>query len=350
MKKLLMIVLTLAMLLSMTACGGSSDTSASSDPKPSAPTATGESDAYPKAGTVATFYIGGSVGGGGDLNCRSLIRYLEPAMGITIVPENITGSRTIYNGIKKCVEAPADGYTFGFMLYPHVVTEQFDPNTKDNTLFLDDYYALCNLVSDSAVIAVRADDERFADVNDLSGLVDYMTSTGETLLISACSVGGDDDIAAHKLMLAAPEIADQLVIVNGEAVSDGLTSLLGGTLDIFTGNVGDVGTLVADGEIKVLSVFAEDRSVFLPDVPTAKECGYDLIASTSRGVCISKDTDPAVIAKLESILDEVVQDPAFIDEYTSQGFELNYMKHDEYEAWLTSEYENFDEIAAVYGW
>ena len=41
MKKLLMIVLTLAMLLSMTACGGSSDTTASSDPKPSASTATG---------------------------------------------------------------------------------------------------------------------------------------------------------------------------------------------------------------------------------------------------------------------------------------------------------------------
>ena len=289
MKKTLSAALISCMVLSLAACGGSSTTAttaaATTAAQTEAATTSAQTEAattaaaaentvdYPKAGTVGNFYMGASVGSGGDMNIRTLIKYMEPAMGITLVPENITGSRTIYNGIKKCVEAPADGYTFGYTLYPHVVTEQFNPNTYDNALWITDYYALANLVSDSGLLAVRADDARFADVNSFSDLVDHMKESGDTLLFSACSVGGDDDILVHKIMIGAPEIADQIVIVNGEAVSDGLSSLLGGTLDVFTGNVGDVPTLVEDGEIKVLTGFAEERSGFLPDVSTAKESG-----------------------------------------------------------------------------
>lgn len=351
MKKMLTLALATLLSLSLAACssapGSSPDAPSGSAP---ASTAVVSNAGYPKAGTVGKFYIGGSVGAGGDMNMRTLIRYLEPEMGITLVPENVTGNRTIYNAVKNCTKDPADGYTFAYLLYPHAVSEIYNPSTKDNCLFIDDYYALCNLVSDSALIAVRADDPRFADVNDLAGLVEYMKTSGETMLISACSVAGDDDIAVHKIMLAIPEIADQLMIINGEAVSDGITSLLNGSLDIFTGNVGDVGTLVADGDMKVLSVFAEERSVFLPDVATAKECGYNIVASTSRGVVIHKDTDPAVIEAIEGYVEKVVNDPAFIEDMKTQGFEVNYLNHEEYENWLEQERELFPQIAASYGW
>ena len=364
MKQTLAIALAavLALSLTLSACNNQTKPGGTSSPptggaSTSTPGTGGNSgggnantSAYPVAGTVGNFYIGGSPGSGGDLNMRTLIRYLEPIMGITLVPQMVDGSRTIYHAVKNAVDAPADGYTFAYQLYPHCVIERYNPNTKDNCFTFDDYYTLCNLVTDSAIIAVRADDPRFADVNNLADLVKYITDNNSHLLISACSVGGDDDITCHKIMLAIPEIANSLTIINGEAVSDGLTSLLGGTLDIFTGNVGDVGTLVEDGSMKVLSVFAEERSSFLPDVATAKECGYDIIANTSRGVVVNKDTDPAILEKIQGYVEQVVNDPAFIEDMKGQGYEVDYLNPTEYRAFLDDEYETLKEVAVSYGW
>ena len=346
MKKVLVLVLTAVLMGSLTACNNSGGVTGSGGTSPAEQTDVG----YPKAGTVGTFFIGGSVGAGGDLNMRTLIRYLEPEMGITLVPQNVTGSRTIYNAVKNMLKEPADGYTFAYQLYPSCVSELYNPDTKENAYGFDDYYTLCNLVTDSALIAVRADDERFKDVNDLAGFVDYLKESGDNILISACSVAGDDDITVHKIMLEIPEIAGQMTIINGEGVSDGITSLLGGTLDVFTGNVGDVGTLLEDGEIKVISVFAEERSQFLPDVPTAKESGFDIISSTSRGVVVHKDTAPEILEKIQEYIEIVVEDSEFLEDMESQGFEVNYMNPVEYREWLQSEYEIFGEIAKEYGW
>ncbi len=349
MKKITALILTAAITLSMTACGQSGSAESGSAPPKNENVQSGTAK-FPKSGKIATFFIGGSVGAGGDLNMRTLIRYLEPKMGITIVPQNVTGSRTIYNAVKNMEKEPADGYTYAYLLYPHCIAELFNPATKDNMYAIDDYYPLCNLVTDSALIAVRADDPRFENVNDLKGLVEYMKESGDKLLISACSIGGDDDITVHKIMMAVPEIADQLTIVNGDAVSDAVTSLLGGTLDIFTGNVGDVGTLVEDGDFKVLSVFAPERSQFLPDVPTALESGYDIINSTSRGVVLHKDTPEDIRRKMQEYIESVVNEPEFLEDMKSQGFEVDYKNPEEYKEWLQNEYDQFSEIAKSYGW
>ena len=353
MKKTLALALALAMMLTLPACSknsGNSDTPSTSGAVSTPSGNTASVDTYPKAGTVANFYIGGSPGSGGDLNMRTLIRYLEPEMGITIVPQPVDGSRTIYHAVKNMVDSPADGYTFAYQLYPSCVVERYNPNTKDNCFTFDDYYTLCNLVTDSAIIAVRADDSRFADVNNIKDLHDYLVSSGDHLLISACSVGGDDDVTCHKIMLGIPDIADQLTIVNGDKVSDGLTSLLGGTLDIFTGNVGDVGSLVAEGKVKVLCVFATNRSSFFPDVATAQECGYDIIMNTSRGVVVHKDTDPAILAKITEYVEKIVNDPTFIEDMANQGYEVDYLNPTEYKDFLEAQYKEFAEIAKDYGW
>lgn len=305
---------------------------------------------YPVKGTIGTFFIGGSVGAGGDMNMRTLIKFLEPKMGIKLVPQNVSGSRTIYNAVKLMNREPADGYTFAYQLYPHCIAEQYNPATKNNMYTIDDYYTLCNLVSDPAVIAVNAKDTRFDGVKNFADFVKFVKNSGKTYLISSCSIGGDDDITDHKIMMGAPEIARQLMIVNGESVSDGITSLLGGTLDIFTGNVGDVGTLLADGEIRVLCVFADKRSPLLPDVPTAKECGYDITNSTSRGVVIHKDTPKEICDKIQNYIEQVVNDKAFLDEMNKQGFVVDYKNPADYKAWLQKEYTNFEGIAKAYGW
>ena len=88
----------------------------------------------------------------------------------------------------------------------------------------------------------------------------------------------------------------------------------------------------------------------LPDVATAKECGYDIIANTSRGVVVNKNTDPAILEKIQGYIEQVVNDPAFLEDMKGQGYEVDYLNPTEYRAFLDHEYETLKEVAASYGW
>ncbi|MBV1757641.1 MAG: hypothetical protein KMY55_07330 [Dethiosulfatibacter sp.] len=348
-KKWISLLLIVALLF-ISGCSdkGSESTEATSENQNNPTTALEVS--YPKKGTTANFYIGGSIAAGGDLNMRTLIRYLQPEMGITIVPNNLTGSRTIYNSGREVMRNPPDGYSFSYVLYPNFITEIYNPSIETFST-TDDLYMLCNLVTDASVIAVRSDDKRFESINDFADFVEYLkNNTNENLLISAASVAGDDDITIRKIKHSVPEIADQLTIVNGEGPAEGLTSLLGKHLDVFTGNVGDITSLVADKKVKVITVFHTKRSLFLPDVKTAEESGYKIYNSSSRGVAIHKDTDPEIIKRIEDYVTKVVNDPVFIDDMARQGYELDYLPHDQYVEFLQKEAKNFEEIMYMYKW
>lgn len=52
------------------------------------------------------------------------------------------------------------------------------------------------------------------------------------------------------------------------------------------------------GQLKALGVMSEERIQYIPDVPTLKEQGIDVVTGTWRGIGAPKDTPDAVIEKL----------------------------------------------------
>ena len=95
MKKLITLVLALAMVLSLAACGGSKDGSTEGTKK---------SD-YPKyAITVVTSKSGSAV----DNNCRALTQYLGEKLGVNIVVSNASGQN---EALREVMNADKDGYT-----------------------------------------------------------------------------------------------------------------------------------------------------------------------------------------------------------------------------------------------
>jgi tripartite-type tricarboxylate transporter receptor subunit TctC len=78
-------------------------------------------------------------------------------------------------------------------------------------------------------------------------------------------------------------------------------------------------------ELRVLAVTSAERIPVMPDVPTAKEQGYDVDLVMWRGLAAPKGTPKEVIAKLEGAVRDVVNSPRFKELSASLGFEPGFL-------------------------
>jgi tripartite-type tricarboxylate transporter receptor subunit TctC len=74
-----------------------------------------------------------------------------------------------------------------------------------------------------------------------------------------------------------------------------MNAILGGHNDLTDGNLTQKGKVDA-GQLKFLAIGTEKRSPELPNVPTFKELGYNVVYSVSRGVMAPKGTPNDVLA------------------------------------------------------
>ena len=269
MKKTIAVLLTLAMALCLlTACG--SDTgSTTAVPGTSAQSGTNASAAKWPAGKNVRYIMTASAGGGLDICARILQPYWEKAIGdgTTVTVENLTGGAN-WNGWNEMFKATPDGMTVSNIHTPQVFS--YLNKSLQNTNNLDSFNLLCNCVTDSVTFVIRKDDSRFADVNDLKDLVDYLKATDKEFLVALTSKGGADELAMLELM-DQTGLKNLVGINHSDGISAQKASFLSKDCDIYIGKVGDTLPMFNDGTVKVLAVCKNSRSLSFPDVATAKE-------------------------------------------------------------------------------
>lgn len=99
-----------------------------------------------------------------------------------------------------------------------------------------------------------------------------------------------------------------------------VTALMGGHIEGIVTLPGSVSPHVKSGSLKVLGALASAREPVFPDIPTAKEQGYDFQSDLWRGVTVPKGTPPAVVARLEEAVRKTVASPEFRQMGERMGF------------------------------
>lgn len=97
--------------------------------------------------------------------------------------------------------------------------------------------------------------------------------------------------------------------------------LLGGRVDAALQWPSQFKAQVDAGQLKVLAVTGSERVPLLPDVPTAKEQGFDVDVVMWRGIAAPKGTPKEAIAKLENAIQKVIASPEFKEQSAKLGFE-----------------------------
>ena len=86
----------------------------------------------------------------------------------------------------------------------------------------------------------------------------------------------------------------------------GLADLVAGHIPIEITTTADLVQMAEAGRIRVLATSNRQRSPFLPNVPTLREAGYDLVASGWYGMFAPAKTPPEVIERLNKVIVDAV--------------------------------------------
>jgi tripartite-type tricarboxylate transporter receptor subunit TctC len=113
--------------------------------------------------------------------------------------------------------------------------------------------------------------------------------------------------------------------------------LLGGRVDAALQWPSQFKAQVDAGQLRVIGVTSTARLPVLPDVPTAKEQGFDVDAVLWRGIAAPKGTPKAAIAKLEGAIRKVVTSAEFKDRSAKLGFEPAFMSASDFGKFIASD-------------
>lgn len=295
MKRLFALVLTLAMALSLVACGAPASEGDASVSGSQA--AAEEIDFSDKSVTCIVPY---DAGGGTDAVMRGLADAAKANFkNITVENRSGAGGAT---GMLYGATAEPDGTTVTMVTVELATLEAMGNNAG---LTYTQFKPIMMVNSASAAITVRADDDRFETLEDV---IAY--SKENELTVGNSGIGAIWHLAAAGLAKVA-DTSFKHVAYDGAAGA--ITDLLGGHIDSVAVSYAEVSNYVESGDLKVLGVMSNDRLEPIPDVPTCKEAGYEAVLGTWRGLAVPADTPDEVVNKLYEIFSEAAASQEFVD-------------------------------------
>lgn len=106
---------------------------------------------------------------------------------------------------------------------------------------------------------------------------------------------------------------------------------------------------VQAGKLRVIAVTSAERIPVMPDVPTAKEQGYDVDMVLWRGVAAPKGTPKQAIARLEQAIKNVVDSQEFRGHCKRLGFEPAFLPAAEFDRFIAKDDVEIAKLMASLG-
>lgn len=279
--------------------------------------------------------------GGIDVMAR-LIGQLLPAHlpGLKIVVQNRVGAGG-QTGNEAIFAARPDGHTLGA-----IATLSFSsiPLDRQARWDLARFTYIAQVVDDPGAFWVRADSplKTLADLKAAAAKGAEAVSVG-----SAAGIGSDD----HQLLLAFEEATGVRALhspYNGTAIA--IRDLLGGQIDVASYNLSEGIALFRDGRTRCLGAAAPERWSAMPDVPTFREQGIDVIGGSARGFVGPPDMPAAITGSLVAAFRALLASPEFAAEAARLNLPLRPLLGDAFRAATLQEAEAVRELFRKRPW
>ena len=337
MKKIINLSLCIILFIAapLSGCQGAPSSSApvtsTAPTESSSGTAPAVSDKYPEKPVVAV--VAWAPGGATDLMVRAVGKAFKTySDGQPMLVTNLEGAASV-QGVTEYTTFQPDGYNVLTWATAQTVKTHMQ-ETPYSTL---DFQPICSFVCDSPYILVKADSP-FKTVSDL---IEYAKANPGKLTMGNSGAGGGNHLAALQFSIAAGIEVNHIAYTGGGPSAQ---ATLSGEIDCSMTVPAEGLANVEEGELRMLCILAEERSLFFPDVPTAKESGIDVINLQTRGFVIHKDAPAGVAEKLEAICKKIYEDADFQKTLKDLNMNVKFMGIDEYGAALAAEDELYKGI------
>lgn len=270
---------------------------------------------------IVPFAPGGSV----DVLARVVGQKLQESWGQPVVVESRPGASTLI-GTTAAAKAPPDGYTLIISVSNHTT----NPAMRDKMPYdtLKDFRPVSLMARTPVVVYANPQ----FPANDLTALVALAKAKPGTVTFGSAGTGSMTHLTAELLKQSAGVDMTHVVYRGG---TPALTDVISGHLNMTFATVGQALPQYRAKQVKALGISSEKRYASVPEIPTFKEQGIDLVTTEWYGLLAPAGTPPEIVNKLNAEVRKILSQPGLGERLTA--IELVSSTPDELDKFIRSE-------------
>ena len=277
-------------------------------------------------------------GGTSDRTAREMQRIVmaNRLIDVSLVVVNRPGgSGTI--ALNQLVANPGDGHVLmigtGNLIANHV--------TGLSPLSHNDFTTLALMMEDFYGVNVRP----ASPVQSARDMLERLKKAPDSLVLGTSSPSGANFTTLATALKRGGVDAKRLKVVNFAGGGQSTMALLGGHIDVVSTGLSNMAEHLQQGRMRTLVISAPKRRPgIFAGVPTWKEVGVDMTASTWRVVMAPKDLKPAQIAYWDRVFRKLVATEDWKREVAENYWENTYLPAAEARKRLDQEYSETRQI------
>jgi tripartite-type tricarboxylate transporter receptor subunit TctC len=261
-----------------------------------------------------------AAGGDTDNIFRPFAQGLQKYLGQNVVIANVGGASGT-KGAKEAKDSAPDGYSL-YAVHEYIHLTYY---TGVADVQYSDFEPVCLISSTPSVLTAspktpwKSWQELLADAKAKPGTITVGATLGST---------------SHFFPAMIEKAAGiKFKYVSYEGLAPRMNAILGGHIDLTDANLTQKGKVEA-GQLKFLAIATEKRDPEIPNVPTLKELGVNVVYDVNRGIMAPKGTPAPVLAKLEGSCAAAAKEPAFAASMKLQATAVRYLDRKGYADWL----------------
>ena len=246
-------------------------------------------------------------GGSTDTLGRAIAQKLQETWGQPVLVENRPGASTLI-GSAMVAKAPADGYTLIVAVSSHTTNPAMQASMPFDTL--KDFTAV-SMLARAPVLAVANPNYPASNIKELIA----MGKAGKIKLDYGSAGAGTMTHLTAELIKKQTGLDMTHILYKGGTPA--MMDVMSGHLAMTFATLGQVQPQLKSGKLKALGISSDTRYASVPDIPTFKEQGIDVVTTEWFGLLAPAGTPPAIIAKLNGEVKQIMSNPELGDRLAS---------------------------------
>ncbi len=287
--------------------------------------------------STAQLIVPWGAGGDTDIIFRSYVNTVnETGIKPQLQVVNVGGQGGI-RGATQVKDARPDGCML-IALHESVITSFLTGRAK----FTYDAFEPVSLVSYTPSIVGASTKSPF---KDLKGMIDLAKKDPKSV-----TVGVTLGSTSHFIFLLIEDAAGvEFRYVSYDGTRERNTAILAGNVMAGETNVLTAKKYIEEGALNALGIATEARDGLIPNVPTLKEQGVNVLYGLARGVGLPKGTPPGTIKFWSDAFAKAAKNPALIKSVEEKGSVVIYKGSKDYAEFLTNSYAEHERLAIKIG-
>ncbi|WP_237214838.1 Bug family tripartite tricarboxylate transporter substrate binding protein [Falsiroseomonas oryziterrae] len=282
----------------------------------------------------------GPAGGAGDVLSRLVADRLSARLGQPVVVDNRPGAGTNI-GMAAVARSAPDGYTVGLASIAANAANKwlyrslpFDPDR--------DFAAVGMIAQVPNIVVIPPN----LPARTLQEFITWARAQNRPINFGSVGAGSSQHLAGSQFQVLTGLQMQHLPYTNGGQMN---TDLMEGRLDMLFQSISAVAQLAQTGRMRAIAVSGMERAPAFPDTPTMYEQGIQIVSTGWFGLCTPAGVPEPILARLESELGAIMEEPALRERIIAGGSLPRRMGRADFARFMSEESERWRVVIQAVG-